>query len=49
MSTAVIVGGGPNGLTAAILLAQQGVQVTVLEAANSVGGGVRSGAPPGQG
>ncbi|CPW46930.1 phytoene desaturase family protein [Mycobacteroides abscessus] len=44
MSTAVIVGGGPNGLTAAILLAQQGVHVTVLEATDSVGGGVRSGA-----
>ncbi|EUA67299.1 FAD binding domain protein [Mycobacteroides abscessus subsp. bolletii 1513] len=49
MSTAVIVGGGPNGLTAAILLAQQGVHVTVLEAANSVGGGVRSGAATGPG
>ncbi|MBE5441129.1 phytoene desaturase family protein [Mycobacteroides abscessus] len=49
MSTAVIVGGGPNGLTAAILLAQQGVHVTVLEAADSVGGGVRSGAATGPG
>jgi phytoene dehydrogenase-like protein len=43
MSTATVVGGGPNGLAAAIVLAQQGVQVTVLEAAYEVGGGARSG------
>src|SRR5262249_5924084 len=42
MSTAVVVGGGPNGLAAAISLAAQGVQVTVLEAADEVGGGTRS-------
>jgi phytoene dehydrogenase-like protein len=39
---AVVVGAGPNGLAAAILLAQQGVQVTVLEAGATPGGGCRS-------
>ncbi|UQX12401.1 phytoene desaturase family protein [Candidatus Mycobacterium methanotrophicum] len=43
MNTSLVVGGGPNGLAAAICLAAQGVQVTVLEAADEVGGGVRSG------
>src|ERR1700733_7813254 len=42
MSTALVVGGGPNGLAAAIDLAAKGVQVTVLEAADEVGGGTRS-------
>ena len=42
MSTALVVGGGPNGLAAAICLAAEGVQVTVLEAADEVGGGARS-------
>ncbi len=41
--TAVVVGAGPNGLAAAIALAAEGVQVTVLEAADEVGGGARSG------
>ena len=43
MSTALVVGGGPNGLAAALALAAEGVQVTVLEAADEVGGGARSG------
>ena len=42
MNTAVVVGGGPNGLAAALSLAAEGVQVTVLEAADEVGGGARS-------
>jgi phytoene dehydrogenase-like protein len=39
---AVIVGSGPNGLAAAIRLAQEGLSVCVLEQAETPGGGVRS-------
>jgi phytoene dehydrogenase-like protein len=39
---AVIVGSGPNGLSAAITLAQRGLKVLVLEARGTIGGGVRS-------
>ena len=39
---AVIVGAGPNGLAAAITLARQDYKVLVLEAKDTVGGGMRS-------
>ncbi len=43
MSEAVIVGAGPNGLACAATLAQAGLGVTVIEADQRIGGGVRSG------
>ncbi len=39
---AVIVGSGPNGLAAAITVAQSGGKVLVIEGAATVGGGMRS-------
>jgi phytoene dehydrogenase-like protein len=41
---AVVVGSGPNGLTAAVRLAERGHSVLVLEGASTVGGGTRSAA-----
>ncbi len=39
---AVVVGGGPNGLAAAIVLAQAGRSVELFEARDTIGGGGRS-------
>src|SRR3989454_9730814 len=39
---AVVVGAGPNGLAAAIVLAAAGKSVRVLEAESTIGGGTRS-------
>jgi len=42
MTRAIVVGSGPNGLAAALTLAAQGVDVRVIEASDTLGGGTRS-------
>jgi phytoene dehydrogenase-like protein len=42
MLDAVVVGAGPNGLTAAVELARRGFSVAVFEAKETVGGGART-------
>ena len=41
---AIVIGAGPNGLAAAIVIAQAGRKVTLFEAEQTVGGGARSAA-----
>jgi phytoene dehydrogenase-like protein len=46
MPRAVVIGSGPNGLAAAAVLTEAGMDVTVFEAQPELGGGARSGESP---